>query len=155
MNIIHSLQYWLAPVSLLLTQIVIVIVFIVNQQRGRRLRMLESQYSPFWRVFQTEVADTLHHPHPESRELDGLLEKLEALTMTDSERDRLVQLLREIADDPNSEERSRAEFLLFAMPRVVREREQRVQPGDRTIDMSPSKKLTKRNRYGENTSRIP
>ncbi len=82
-------------------------------------------YKPFWKVFQSGVADSLHHPHPESEELDSLLEKLENLTIDQWGTDRLKVLLREKAQDARQtpEERNRAEFLLFALPMVVRERE--------------------------------
>ncbi len=82
-------------------------------------------YKPFWKVFQSGVADSLHHPHPESEELDNLLEKLENLTIDQWGTDRLKMLLRHKAQDTKQspEERNRAEFLLFALPMVVRERE--------------------------------
>jgi hypothetical protein len=81
--------------------------------------------APFWEILQTQMADALHHPHPESRELDHLLEKLEnkPTDILPRERDRLETLLREKAADPNEskEERNSAEFLLIAMVNVVRE----------------------------------
>ncbi len=82
-------------------------------------------YKPFWKVFQSGVADSLHHPHPESEELDRLLEQLENLTIDQWGTARLKVMLREKASDTKEtpEERNRAEFLLFALPMVVRERE--------------------------------
>ncbi len=82
-------------------------------------------YKPFWKAFQSGVADSLHHPHPESKELDRLLEQLENLTIDQWGTARLKALLREKANDnkQSPEERNRAEFLLFALPMVVRERE--------------------------------
>jgi hypothetical protein len=80
--------------------------------------------TPFWAVFQREVAESLHHPHAESQELDRYLEKLEMLTLTDEETETLESLLKSKAGDKNEtqKERDRAELLLFAMPRVVSER---------------------------------
>jgi len=86
---------------------------------------MERQVPPFWSVFQKKVVASLHHPHPESAELDTYLEELESLTISDSRRSELVALLEAKRDNPNesSDERERAEILLFAMPRVVKERE--------------------------------
>jgi len=84
------------------------------------------KYAPFWTILQTQMADSLHHPHPESRELDRLLEKLEnrPTNLLTDERARLEELLREKAADLNEskDERNRAEFLLFAMREVVKEK---------------------------------
>jgi hypothetical protein len=86
-----------------------------------RLTTLETQVSPLWSALQKEIADTLHHPHPESRELDKLLEDLEHLRLTPEKTIRLKILLREKADDTNedADERRRAELLLFVMSKVV------------------------------------
>jgi len=94
-------------------------------QRERR-RQKQSMLWQAWAALQVELAETLHHPHPESQELDRLLEKLATFTVTglstisDRDRIRLTSLLREKVDDQNQtkEERIRAEFLLFAMPRA-------------------------------------
>lgn len=90
----------------------------------RRLTQLETQISPFWATLQTKLAEALHHPHPESRESDALLEKLEKLTITEPERDRLRVLLQQTIDDPKvlTEERAKAAMLLLAMPLVTGER---------------------------------
>ncbi len=88
-----------------------------------RLTILETQVTPLWSSLQKEVADALHHPHPESQEMDKLLEKLEALVITAEERSQLEKLLHRISRDTlqSEGERRRAELLLFLMPRVVRE----------------------------------
>jgi len=80
--------------------------------------------APFWQSFQTIMAKALHHPHPESQELDHLLERLESLDIDDNGTERLELLLREkIADEKQSiEERNQAELLLIVMPMVVKER---------------------------------
>ncbi len=84
-------------------------------------------YKPFWKAFQTGVADSLHHPRPESRELDKLLEQLEDLTIDAKGTKRLKEILTQKSKDSNElpDERNRAQFLLFAMPMVVKEREER------------------------------
>ena len=93
-----------------------------------RRRQRKSLLWQAWAALQTELSQTLHHPHPEAREMDSLLEKLETFTLagvsaiSHADRVRLTKLLREKVDDPNQEkeERIRAEFLLFAMPRARR-----------------------------------
>jgi hypothetical protein len=96
-----------------------------------RLSILETQVSPLWSALQKEVADTLHHPHPESAELDGLLEDLEALRLDAVKTARLNTLLREKVDDKtqSEDERKRAELLLFIMSRVIKEREEKLGRG--------------------------
>ena len=87
------------------------------------------QDSPFfasWKRLQSELADTLHHPHPEAQETDHLLEELETVTLagvsgiSTVDRARLIELLKERAADTeeSSSERTRAELLLIAMRRV-------------------------------------
>jgi len=97
----------------------------------RERRLIKN--SPLWSAWsdlQKELATTLHHPHPEAKELDHLLERLETFTVagistiSPTDRRRLIQLLREKIDDPKQSkpEKLRAEFLLFAMPRAEQER---------------------------------
>jgi hypothetical protein len=88
-----------------------------------RISILETQVTPLWAILQKEVADSLHHPHPESERMDYLLEKLEQLSITPEETAELKALARAKADDPNQSpiERERAETLLFIMPKVVNE----------------------------------
>jgi hypothetical protein len=91
-----------------------------------RRRQKKSLLWQAWASLQAELAQTLHHPHPESQEMDRLLERLQDFTLagvssiSEVDRIRLTQLLRDKVDDPNQkkEERVRAEFLLFAMPRA-------------------------------------
>lgn len=104
-------------------------------KRERRL-VRQSPLWSAWSELQRELADTLHHPHPESREMDKLLEKLETFTVSGIslispvDRSRLIELLREKVDDPKQEksEKLRAEFLLLAMPRAERERKSKIKP---------------------------
>ena len=99
--------------------------------RRERKRLSGSPLWSAWASLQKELADTLHHPHPESKEMDKLLEKLETFASTglseisNPDRARLTNLLRERVDDPKQTqaERVRAEFLLFAMPRARKEQE--------------------------------
>lgn len=95
-----------------------------RREMERRLTTLETQMTPFWATLQTKLADALHHPHPESKESDRLLERLEKLTITPEERARLRVLLAEVIANPNVsvEEKAKAQLLLVAMPLVIAER---------------------------------
>jgi hypothetical protein len=89
------------------------------------LRQQRKLINPFWKVFQDALTKSLHHPHPESHEMDKLLEQLENLTIDQWGTERLRVLLHEktLDESQSEEERGRAKFLLFAMPLVVKERE--------------------------------
>lgn len=99
--------------------------------KRERRRITNSPLWSAWSALQSELARTLHQPHPEARELDGLLEKLETFTVagmstiSSHDRTRLTVLLREKVDDPKQTkpEKMRAEFMLLAMPRAEEERE--------------------------------
>jgi hypothetical protein len=122
--IAESLRYWLFPVCLMIAQAVMLGALVTTMRHNRKLRMAQPKYGPFWQVLETAMGDLLHHPHPESRELDKLLEELANVTLTKARRDRLEFLLSEKAKDPteSKDERNRAEFLLFAMREVVKEK---------------------------------
>ena len=95
-----------------------------------RDRKRKSQLWSTWAELQSELARVLHKPHPESQPLDKLLEKLETFTaagistISPDDRDKLTIMLRQKMDDPETPkiDRSRAEFLLLAMPRAAEER---------------------------------
>lgn len=112
---------WVIGGGLLLFQVTVAVLMTIMVRRAK----VALAYKPFWKAFQSGVADSLHHPHPESREMDKLLEQLENLTIDAKGTKRLKTLLREKSKDPNEppDERNRAQFLLFAMPMVVKERE--------------------------------
>lgn len=118
--------YWAATISMLLTNVALLIALVVTLRRAHRLKILEGEYSPFWKKFQDAVMIALHRPHPESQRLDYLMGKLRDLDATDEEIDEIKELAKAIIKDPNkpAEDRHLAEFLLFAIPRAVREREQ-------------------------------
>jgi hypothetical protein len=97
-------------------------------KRERRLIKKSPLWSA-WSDLQRELASTLHKPHPESQELDRLLEKLETFTaagvstISDEDRHKLTLLLIRKKDDHKQPkaDRLRAEFLLIAMPRAQQE----------------------------------
>jgi hypothetical protein len=106
-------------------------LYIYRRELNRRK---ESPMWSAWELLQNELAKTLHHPHPEAQEMDGLLIKLQGLTeaglsqISDLDRTRLTVLLREKVDDPSQtkDERLRAQFLLFAMPRAQEQQKESV-----------------------------
>jgi hypothetical protein len=118
---------WFAAFSILMA-IPSIITHILIYRRQRNM-LATSPFFTSWVRLQSELADTLHHPHPEAQEMDSLLEELEKVTtfgvstITTEDRTRLTALLRERMDDPNQteSERTRAELLLFAMRRVQQE----------------------------------
>ena len=97
---------------------------------SRRDKKRKSQLWSTWAELQSELAKVLHKPHPEDQPLDKLLEKLETFTaagistITPDDRNKLTIMLRQKMDDPETPkiDRSRAEFLLLAMPRAAEER---------------------------------
>jgi hypothetical protein len=76
-------------------------VFIVQSlsKQAAAIAKLETQMSPLWSRVQARISSDLHHPHPRYFEMDRLLEKLEALTITMEERQRLKVLLLERSTD--------------------------------------------------------
>jgi hypothetical protein len=93
-------------------------------QLQQEVAALKTQMSPLWATIQAKLADALHHPHPESRELDGYLEKLEKLILKPDELPRLRQLLQEIIESPKPDidEKAKAQMLLLAIPLATGER---------------------------------
>jgi hypothetical protein len=114
-------------VIVILTAILAYTVRINDRQReqGEDIATLKTQISPLWQMVQAKITKDLHHPHPRYLEMDTLLEKLDALTITDNERLRLKVLLKERAQDMHAditpEQRISAEILLPVMDRVVME----------------------------------
>ena len=94
--------------------------------KKERQKIKKSPLWSAWSDLQKELASTLHKPHPESQELDRLLEKLETFTargvstISEDERKKLTLLLIRKKDDKKQpkDDRLRAEFLLIALPRA-------------------------------------
>jgi len=86
---------------------------------------LDTQVSPLWAQVQARISSDLHHPHPRYFEMDTLLEKLEALKISDTERDRLKVLLRErsvdMHEDISESQRQSAKIMSGVMDKVVLE----------------------------------
>jgi hypothetical protein len=101
-------------------------------QLNTRLRELEAQHrelatkvSPLWAKIQAQISSDLHHPHARYLEMDLLLEKLEALTISPVGRDRLKVLLVERSHDPDpsitDDQKKKAQLMLHVMDLVVTE----------------------------------
>ena len=96
----------------------------------RRDRKKKSQLWSTWSELQTELARVLHKPHAEAAPMDKLLEALETFTtagistISKDDRVKLTVMLRQKMDDPATPtvDKTRAEFLLMAMPRAQKER---------------------------------
>lgn len=91
----------------------------------RQMAVLLTQVSPLWAALQTKVAKDLTHPSEQFHEMDELLRRLEALTITDVERERLRVLLleRSTSQDPevSEEERESAKLMIGIMKKVLDE----------------------------------
>src|ERR1700679_181809 len=76
---------------------------------------LKTQMSPFWASVERIVSKELHHPSARYAEMDALLEKLDTLTITANERDRLRVLLIERSidqhDDITESQRQKAKLM--------------------------------------------
>lgn len=97
---------------------------------------LRPKIKPFWAKLQSDVANTLHQPHPEYAEMDDYYEKLENLTITAEERVRFTALLEQSENDPEVSDdfKARVKILRIAIPRVLDEAAGLIAPVDtRTI----------------------
>jgi hypothetical protein len=87
------------------------------------VRELRTQVSPLWAKVQAQIASDLHHPHPRYLEMDGLLEKLESLNITNKERARLKILLLErssdMHEDISNDQREKALLMIKVMDMVL------------------------------------
>jgi hypothetical protein len=94
-------------------------------QQGAEIKVLQVQVSPFWAQVQARMSVDLHHPNPQYHEMDELLEKLESLTITIKERERLKTLLIDRSLDMNKEitqdQRMKAKLMIQVMDFVVTE----------------------------------
>jgi hypothetical protein len=90
----------------------------------RDVDTLKTQMSPFWASVERIVSAELHHPSARYAEMDGLLEKLDVLTITDEERERLRVLLLERSNDEHAditESQKQKALLLIPLMDVVLE----------------------------------
>jgi hypothetical protein len=98
---------------------------------------LKTQVSPLWAQVQARISSDLHHPNPRYYEMDGLLEKLEALTINPAERARLKVLLLERSNDHHpditEEQRKKAGLMAQIMDMVVLEAKGKDEDGDKGV----------------------
>jgi hypothetical protein len=95
------------------------------QEMREKVAVLQTQVSPLWAQIQARISMDLHHPHPRYGEMDKLLEKLEALTITVEERERLGVLLDErsvdMHEDISEVQRKEAKLMVQVMQIVIME----------------------------------
>lgn len=95
------------------------------------VKEVQTKVAPFWARVQQQMSADLHHPHPRYLEMDGLLEKLESLTITEDERLRLKQLLiereRDFHDDISTDQRKTASAMAIIMDMTVSEAKKQLQ----------------------------
>jgi hypothetical protein len=102
---------------------------IYSRIRSMEIKMAElsTQVSPLWAQVQSRIAKELHHPHIRYKEMDLLLEKLEAkpLELSSDERARLKELLKhrskDMHPDITMQQRSSAALMLGVMDKVLEE----------------------------------
>jgi hypothetical protein len=87
---------------------------------------ISTQVSPLWARVQAQISEDLHHPAPQYREMDELLERLDNLTITPPGRDRLKILLiarsKDVDPEINQEQRDKAVFMVSVMDMVLAEK---------------------------------
>jgi len=116
-----------AAFSIVLTAILAYLVRQSAHMQDMRdeITILKTQVSPLWAQVQSRIAADLHHPHPRYFEMDKLLEKLEALTITPEERSRLEVLLVQRSTDMHEDitdiQRKEAKLMSQVMHIVVLE----------------------------------
>lgn len=90
-----------------------------------QLGILGTQVSPLWAAVQSKIVKDLTHPSVQFHEMDELLRRLDALTITDLERARLDYLLKErrVSTDPEvtAIERKKANVMIDIMDLVLDE----------------------------------
>lgn len=96
------------------------------EELKRSMATVNTQMSPLWARVQAQIAADLHHPNPRYAEMDGLLETLDALSITPDERSRLKVLLlersKDMHEDISEEQRKKAAFMVTVMDMVLAEK---------------------------------
>jgi hypothetical protein len=94
-------------------------------EQEKEIAILKTQMSPLWLQVQARITAELHHPQERYLEMDDLLEKLDALTITGVERSRLKDLLLErsidMSEEINNDQRAKAKLLICVMDLVLDE----------------------------------
>jgi hypothetical protein len=85
------------------------------------VRALQTQISPFWSSLQSKIAESLHHPGPEHKTLDNLLEKLIGGTLAPTDKKKLITRLKELRKKDTPEGHI-AGALLVVMPMALNEK---------------------------------
>lgn len=101
-------------------------------EQAIQIAELKLQMSPLWARIQAQISADLHHPHSRYAEMDGLLEKLDSLTILPEERTRLKVLLIERSEDMHKDitesQRQSAKMMIPLMDLVMIEAKKSVEP---------------------------
>jgi len=113
-------------------------------EHDKQLAEMSTKVSPLWATVQKVISDELHHPHAQYAEMDTLLERLDNLTITTEERDRLKILLMQRSVDMDSDitesQRKSAKMMIDVMDKVVQEASIAVPMNNERVDISETKK---------------
>ena len=97
----------------------------IVRDQGNEIVKLQTQMAPLWARVQAKISADLHHDDPRLHETDTLIDRLQALTITEHERSRLKVLLKERSVDMHTDispaERQKARVLIEVMDFVVTE----------------------------------
>lgn len=90
------------------------------------LAELGFQVKPMWERVQRQLSEDLHHPNPKYKEMDGLLEKMDAndLNITETERLKILAAARskDMAPEITDSQRASATILATVMDKVLEEK---------------------------------
>lgn len=99
---------------------------------------------PFWAKQQSWLVNAIHQPDPAYKEIDGLLEDLDYLRITEPNRLRLNVLINKAIADPGvpKDKQTALKVLLLVMPEVIKEEAGELGPEDkRSIEQKKGSKL--------------
>jgi hypothetical protein len=120
--------YAVAAFGIILTALIAYVVRLgntISEMKGD-IREMSVKISPLWATVQAGISRDLHHPTARYAEMDKLLEKLEALTITANERERLKVLLLERSTDMHpdvtEDQRKKAKLMIGVMEIVLLEK---------------------------------
>jgi hypothetical protein len=93
------------------------------EELQKQMERVTTQVSPLWARVQAKISEDLHHPDAKYHEMDALLEKLEALTITNGDRSRLKELLversKDMDGDITNDQRLKATLMITVMDMVL------------------------------------
>lgn len=115
-----------ATINLLIITSLTIVQIVVWYELFTKISRLEENLRtasvPLWSAVQKQIVRDLHQPHMRYLEMDTLLEKLESMTISPTERDRLKVLLEErsidMTEDVTMDQRISAKMMSLVMEKV-------------------------------------